>query len=308
MCGLTKASVSKGGLGYNYSFDYNEYLSFVIKDLCLYKFNSLIPVKGTESNEYMVVDYVNNLLDNLSLAKIMKGNNVKRLFPVNSDGLSIPCISYRYSKCIRSTVCNYQSASKCDYRNVECACGNYDNRYVDPNHGHVFTGDLSIVENQQLQSLLSKGLNFRETKKPDKNVACNSIKLSLNRYIDLLSNRLGKSADLFSPWKNEIVKEVKRKLDKMDMYKFNAVLKHKKNIDCLSKLQEDFIFVSVDKASNNVAVICKHYYAKVLHDEMIQSGHFTLVNENRTEVVNRCAESINNTSQIQVDEMFLNIV
>ena len=85
----------------------------------------------------------------------------------------------------------------------------------------------------------------------------------------------------------------------MNAYKYNAVLSHKKNIDNLSKLHEDFIFTPVDKASNNVAIICKHYYVKVLQEELVRSGHFILVNEDRTELINRCAEYIN-SCQVKV--------
>ena len=68
---------SNGDLGYNYSFDYNEYLLFVIKDLCLYKLNSLVPIVHNNSDQFIVVDYVNNLLDDINLTNIMKHNNIK---------------------------------------------------------------------------------------------------------------------------------------------------------------------------------------------------------------------------------------
>ena len=297
---------SNGDLGYNYSFDYNEYLMFVIKDLCLYKLNSVVPIVHNNSDQFIVVDYVNNLLDDINLTNIMKHNNIKDLFPHNGDSLAMPCISYRYSKTIRSKVCNYQSASALDYRDVVCACANYDNKYVNAHHGHIFTGDLGVINNQQLQSLLRKGLNFRESNKPDGYMVLNSIKSSLDAYIDMCSNKLGKSVQLFANWKSEIMEVVKNKLNKVNIYKYNAVLHHKDNIDCLIKLQQDFIFVPVDKASNNVAIICKHYYVKSLHDELSLSGHFTTINEDNANVVSRCAESIIN-SQVDVSNSQLKL-
>ena len=36
----------------------------------------------------------------------------------------------------------------------------------------------------------------------------------------------------------------------------------------LKKLQNNFVFVPIDKASNNVAIICKQYYALVILNEL----------------------------------------
>ena len=92
----------------------------------------------------------------------------------------------------------------------------------------------------------------------------------------------------FTFWKISILREVKRRLELANVYKFNAVLQHKNNKDTLKQLREHFIFVPIDKASNNVGIICKHYYIKVLYDELSSSWNFEIVQENKDNILNSC--------------------
>ena len=47
-----------------------------------------------------------------------------------------------------------------------------------------------------------------------------------------------------------------------------SVLKDPEAMKVLKKLQKNFVFVPIDKASNNVAIICKQYYALVILNEL----------------------------------------
>ena len=60
----------------------------------------------------------------------------------------------------------------------------------------------------------------------------------------------------------------------MQPYKFNSCLKDKEVLDELSKLQEDFVFTPVDKAANNVSIVCKKFYVDQLAAEVENSGNF----------------------------------
>ena len=69
---------------------------------------------------------------------------------------------------------------------------------------------------------------------------------------------------------------------------FNAVLQHKHNRDTLKRLCEHFIFIPIDKASNNVSIICKHYYIKALHGDLPSSGNFEIIQESKDNLLNSC--------------------
>ena len=81
-----------------------------------------------------------------------------------------------------------------------------------------------------------------------------------------------------SYWKDTILSKAKEKLRKAKNYAFNNILSKPEIKAHLDSLKEKYVFVPVDKASNNVAVICKKFYLQVLSHEIQQSSNFSLVN------------------------------
>ena len=93
------------------SYLYNEYLLYVIKDICLYKLVSshIFKVKD-KSNRFIILDYKNALMDRINLSKLINGKAIQQLFPVNDKIFSRPGVSYSYSPTIRSKFTNYREA------------------------------------------------------------------------------------------------------------------------------------------------------------------------------------------------------
>ena len=60
---------------------------------------------------------------------------------------------------------------------------------------------------------------------------------------------------------------------KINLSKFKPIPKQIDIISFLKAIQKKFLFVPIDKASNNVAVLCKRYYVEVLRDEIGVFGH-----------------------------------
>ena len=48
---------------------------------------------------------------------------------------------------------NYKLLPGCDCKN---------SKFCDPHHGHIVTGDLKVIKNKKLRSLLSKSPGYRE--------------------------------------------------------------------------------------------------------------------------------------------------
>ena len=63
----------------------NEYKLYVIKDISIHKLSRKRKNKKHTSNNFMVIDYVNGLIDDINLTGIMHKRNIKNLFPHNSD-------------------------------------------------------------------------------------------------------------------------------------------------------------------------------------------------------------------------------
>ena len=57
-----------------------------------------------------------------------------------------------------------------------------------------------------------------------------------------------------------------------------------RNVVFLTKLQEHFVLLPVDKAFKNVCFICKQCYMQTLQHEIINSGNFALVSNEEGEI------------------------
>ena len=123
-------------------------------------------------------------MDCVDLSKLLHKNTVKSLFPNKNDQFSCPTISYKYSKTIRSSITNYKELFTDSNSNYVCSCENYDSKFIDPQHQHIITGDLSIVKTKQLRDLLAKGLNYRDMCKPDITKSYNTFKSGIDIYIN----------------------------------------------------------------------------------------------------------------------------
>ena len=86
--------------------------------------------------------------------------------------------------------------------------------------------------------------------------------------------------------KNAILDKVRQKLDSFPAYAYNAVLTKPQVMEELDRLKDQFVFVSIDKASNNVAVVCKKFYVEVLHGE-INSNTYQQSSESVDDIMER---------------------
>ena len=77
-------------------------------------------------------------------------------------------------------------------------------------------------------------------------------------------------------WKDTIMRKVDAKIDSLrtniNPRHTNPVLLQSDVQDYLEQLHKQFVVVPIDKASNNLAIICKRYYAEVLLKEIGRLG------------------------------------
>jgi len=158
---------------------------------------------------------------------------------------------------------------------------------MDQDHGHILTGDLRLVENQHLRKLISKGPNYREPRtiiwKKCREAVENGTDACINNLLAKNINIRG--ADL-TPWKNEILRKVDSKIAslkrKIKYQKANPVLKQPEVIEYLQNLHSKYVLVPIDKAANNICIICKRFYVEVILKEIgiLGEGNNTYVHTN----------------------------
>ena len=178
-----------------------------------------------------------------------------------------------------------------NYDSFDCKCANYSEEYVDNHHKHIITGDLTIVNNMQLRRVMEKGLNYHEPKPPNKITTLNAMKSGIDKYIHYLSQKFSLSETMFSSWKSEFLRLARIDLNRCQSYPFNNVLSQKEPKEALKKLQEDFVLVPVDKAANNVVLVCKRYYMQIMTAEIENSSTFNVSHENSVSVMDNIFKS-----------------
>jgi len=105
-------------------------------------------------------------MDLINLPRILNNKVVTNHIPVYFNHKETPCISFKYTATIAKEIFNFKRT--CNEFSLEsgtnrfpCHCDSYS-EFIHPNVGHVVTGDLRLVKNQELRKLLARGPGFRE--------------------------------------------------------------------------------------------------------------------------------------------------
>ena len=96
----------------------------------------------------------------------------------------------------------------------------------------------------------------------------------------------------FLKWKRKILQEVDNKINslkhRIKVHKTSPVLKQGAVIEYWNELHEKYVLVSIDKATNNIAIICKKYYVTVIlkEIEILDAGNETYekINKNQEKI------------------------
>ena len=88
------------------------------------------------------------------------------------------------------------------------------------------------------------------------------------------------------PWRNEVLRKVDAKIAclkrKMKFQKVNPILQQPEVVEYLTELHSKFVLVPIDKAANNVCIICKRFYVEVILKEIgiLGEGNATYQSDN----------------------------
>ena len=195
---------------------------------------------------------------------------------------NIPIATFKLDNPIRNKILNYKetinslsfkqvSNNKVVLENLpECNCSK--SSFCDPAHEHVVTGNLNIINNNKLRKLLSKGPNYREPKTLNYNKCFSSIESDLQNMVDKLTNKYSLANHALNTWKISILAKVRRRIDylkdKKTPQQSKPALKDPDVVEYLKTIHNQYVLVPIDKASNNIAIICKRFYIKRTINEL----------------------------------------
>ena len=169
-----------------------------------------------------------------------------------------------------------------------------NSEFCDSHHKHIVSGDLRIISNPKLRKLLSKGPNYREPKTLNYKKCKQAIESAILSSIVNLAEKYALTAADFSSWKQKIVELVDKRLKILKSKRVPSTTKPSLQDEdvqtALKDLHEKFVVVPIDKASNNVAIICKRFYIQKLLDEVGVPGDnsptYKLSNKNSADIIN----------------------
>ena len=253
----------------------------MIKDICLYRLKKSSK-KVKPFNNYIVIEYVNSLMDKVNLNKILHSKNSYERFPVNKEHLETTGITFKYSSTIRHKITNYNKTVNNPDWTSTCVCDNYP-AFIDEHHGHVLTGNLDIIEDTQTKNILEKGLNYRLKQPINKTKALSKFRRSINAFIEKISTTTKTPIIMFNTWKQYILELVATRLDEQTKEQSKNKQEHI-NLKYIKEFQKKFVITPVDKAAKNIGIICKQYYLEVLKQE-ITSNNFQTSTNNKDTVI-----------------------
>ena len=227
------------------------------------------------------VFFRHKIIQDVGLGRMFRDTALLEAIPKDTFN-KVPTVVYKLGSTVRGYIFNYRQAIQdldvddfiANYNNTSCQCQNPKNsKFIDPHHRHIITGDLSIVEHNDLRKIMTLGPNFRE--QPDvlsPKIILRGIKKDLEGGIQKWAKSENMPIEAFQEWKIKCLEMVRIRLNKIFYQNKN------KNSDCsvfgrrdvrsyLESFHKDFVITSIDKTTSNVGVVCKKFYIKNILEE-----------------------------------------
>ena len=151
-----------------------------------------------------------------------------------------------------------------------CHCQNEFADFLYAPAGHVITGDVRVVRNSQLRSIMSLGANYRLPKGVDADVVRDTAYEAVQALISKLPRSLKIAKANIDEFSARAYSIIDRRVQSLlfNRRHFEPSTNLAAVFKAHRRLSEDFVVTTVDKASNNFVFICKKYYLEVICQEL----------------------------------------
>ena len=252
----------------------------VVKDIidALTRASRLRPSFGSrtdpERRSFVRVQWTNVQLQKIGLkAVLLKPEIMAHLRDDIADDMEDLQIAKKLVVPIGANILNFSSVA----RNLpqlregdDCPCRRYDLKFR-PDGGCVRTGDVDIIPNAALRQLVIYGPRFREHAQEH---PLDAIHEGLAGYMKYLKRtKVIDSMAEMAAWRQAVMDECEHRLGIYNAADVPRPLLQQPEIKrSLSLLQQHLVFVPVDKAANNIGIVCKAEYSRVIHKELEREG------------------------------------
>ena len=148
---------------------------------------------------------------------------------------------------------------------MPCECHN--SPHADKFHKHVVTGDLRLINNNNLRKIFSKGPKYRESKTINFEKARTCILSGLEECVNKFCSKHGINVSFFAEWIANIKEKINTRIvtlnRTLDIYQQKNSLDSPGVRNALETIHSKYVVVPIDKATGNIALVCKRFYASV---------------------------------------------
>ena len=131
-----------------------------------------VQVSTSRGREFLHMKFRDKGLDFINLSSILRKKEVKSKIPAYFTEKDPPIIGYKFNSSLAGKLFNYKDTlSELGVQNyldgrLNCECET--STYKDDVHNHVITGDLTIINDNQLRNLIKKGPKYRLPQRIDR--------------------------------------------------------------------------------------------------------------------------------------------
>ena len=282
---------------------YEQYLlqCFDIIESKLYKPKQSISKRKRPENVCNIF-FDNKGVEFINLARILRDPEIVSLVPDTHKKFSKPMVTYTLGLPISSKIFNFNkfvnSLNLDEFllnpNSLPCECHN--SPFTDKHHQHIVTGDLRLVSNSALRKIFSKGPKYRESKTINLSKAKECIITGLEECVDKFCDKYGINKSVFSEWISNIKIKIDRKIESLNntlhIYEHEDSLSSPDIKNALQLIHSKYVVVPIDKATGNIAFVCKRFYALVIAKELglglnnSTNTYSTIDNKSTNEIIN----------------------
>ena len=260
-------------------FPFSQWYSVALDiiDCRLYKPAPTKRKRPARSN-FIRIHFCNKGVEAVNLSSILHQSEVLEAVPSVAKAFKTPTIVYTLDSPTGSKIFNFNKfVASLDVDHVlqnptslPCRCA--ESPFIDNHHGHIITGDLRIIKNNQLRKLFAKGPKYRERKLVNWRLTEENLINAVKDYAQSWCDKQKFSIKVLKPWICVVSDKIRTKIsalkEKTPFDTNKQVLKSTECLQALENLHEQFVVVPIDKASSNIALVCKRFYAQVLISEL----------------------------------------
>jgi GIY-YIG catalytic domain len=265
----------------------NQYLRY---GACTYEEKRILMVTGflagyftsdkrsrkVNKHDLFYLHFSGAVLDTVNVSSIFGASSARLLNPIPQDMQRKIRVVYTYDPPISKFVFNYAKTLKTidsigalsQALKKTCDCNQSAFRYAPA--GHIVTGNLDIVENEELKDILRKGTKYRIPTITDWDKIKDDFLESLNQLILRLERRTKIHPFAFHFYRSSIMRVFNSRLlaCQENTGHVNYSLSVPKLVNLLRELHRKYVITPADKASGNYIFICKTYYISIICNEL----------------------------------------